>query len=536
MVATIHRTVHRTHVRPSGGVQLAAIKRALISVSDKKGIVEFAKGLSALGIELISTGGTYRLLKENGLNVKEVSEITGFPEMLDGRVKTLHPNVHAGILARRDDPKHMDTIKKMNIGTIDMVVIDLYPFKNTVLGNSTLEEIVENIDIGGPSMIRAAAKNYGSVAVITGPGQYEDVLQQLRSNGSLDDATLSKLMAEAFIVTANYDAMIAKRMHQQFCEGFPDSIPIPSEKVMDLRYGENPNQKAAFYADPFTPGTTVARSEQLHGKELSFNNILDLDKSLDIAMDFERPTAVVMKHTNPCGLASADNIYDAFVTSYAVDPLSAFGCIICLNRECNVRTAEEIAKYFVEAVIAPDFESAALEILTKKKNIRLLRSNSPIAPSERFRENKIKKIKGGLLIQTDEDVPIDTKKLTVVTKRAPTDDELKALGFAWKLAKHVTSNAVVYVKGERAVGIGAGQMSRVDSAMIARVKGGDGTKGSVMASDALFPFRDGVDEAAKAGVTAIIQPGGSIRDQEVIDAANEHNMAMVFTGCRVFRH
>jgi len=519
-----------------GEFQLAAIKRALISVSDKKGIVEFAKELSALKIELISTGGTYKLLKDNGVAVKEVSEITGFPEMLDGRVKTLHPNVHAGILARRDVKEHMDIIKKMKIGTIDMVIINLYPFKETVLRGAAFDDVVENIDIGGPSMIRAAAKNYNSVAVLTDPGQYDEVLKQLKENGSLDEKLLSKLMAEAFLTTANYDAMVAKVMHERFCEGFPSSVPIPSEKVFDLRYGENPNQKAAFYKDPFTPGTTVAKSEQLHGKELSFNNILDLDKALDIAMDFERPTAVVMKHTNPCGLASADTIYDAFVTSYAVDPLSAFGCVICLNRVCDIRTAEEIAKYFVEAVIAPDFEVGALDILTKKKNIRLLRTNSPIAPSQRFRENKIKKVQGGLLVQTDEDVPIDLKNLKVVTKRAPTDDELKALGFAWKLAKHVTSNAVVYVKGERAVGIGAGQMSRVDSAMIARVKGGEGTKGSVMASDAFFPFRDGVDEAAKAGVTAIIQPGGSIRDQEAIDAANEHNMAMVFTGCRVFRH
>ncbi|MCL2143664.1 MAG: bifunctional phosphoribosylaminoimidazolecarboxamide formyltransferase/IMP cyclohydrolase [Methanomassiliicoccaceae archaeon] len=505
-------------------------------MSDKEGIAEFAKALSEMNVELISTGGTYKMLKDSGLDVKEVSQITGFPEMLDGRVKTLHPNVHAGILAKRDDQDHMNKIKEMNIGKIDMVVVNLYPFKETVLSKASLDDIVENIDIGGPSMIRAAAKNYGHVAVITHPGQYNDVLEQLRENGSLDVTLLSRLMAEAFVMTANYDAMIASVMHRQFCHGFPDSLPMPSEKVMDLRYGENPNQKAAFYRDPFTSGTTVARSEQLHGKELSFNNILDLDKSLDIAMDFERPTAVVMKHTNPCGLASADNIYDAFVTSYAVDPLSAYGCVICLNRICDVRTAEEIAKYFVEAVIAPDFEGGALETLTKKKNIRLLRTNSPISPSERRRENKIKKIYGGLLVQTDEDIVIDTTTLKVVTKRAPSEDELKALGFAWKLAKHVTSNAVVYVKEERAVGIGAGQMSRVDSAMIARVKGGDGTKGSVMASDAFFPFRDGVDEAAKAGVTAIIQPGGSIRDQEVIDAADEHNMAMIFTGCRVFRH
>jgi phosphoribosylaminoimidazolecarboxamide formyltransferase/IMP cyclohydrolase len=515
---------------------LAEIRRALISVSDKNGIVEFAKELVSMDIEIISTGGTYALLKENGLNVREVSDVTRSPEMLDGRVKTLHPKIHAGILARRDKKEHTDVLKAMDIGTIDMVVVNLYPFKQTVLKGAPLEDIVENIDIGGPSMIRAAAKNYDSVAVITGPGQYDEVIEQLKANGSLDEKLLSKLMAEAFIATANYDAMIAKTMFREFCEGFPPSIPLPSEKVMDLRYGENPNQKAAFYADPFTPGTTVAKSEQLHGKELSFNNILDLDKSLDIGMDFERPTAVVMKHTNPCGLASADNIYEAFVTAYAVDPMSAFGCVICLNRECDARTAEEIAKYFVEAVIAPGFVDEALEILTKKKNIRLLRTNSPIGPAQRHREDKMKKVQGGYLVQTDEDVPIDPAVLKVVTKRAPTDEELEALGFAWKLAKHVTSNAVVYVKGERAVGIGAGQMSRVDSAMIARVKGGEGTKGSVMASDAFFPFRDGVDEAAKAGVTAIIQPGGSIRDQEVIDAADEHGMAMVFTGCRVFRH
>lgn len=521
----------------ASGIEMVMVKRVLISVSDKNGIVDFAKELQSMGIEIISTGGTYKLLNDNEIKVKEVSEVTGFPEMLDGRVKTLHPNVHAGILARRDMKEHMDKIKEMDIGTIDMVVINLYPFKETVLKDGArLEDIVENIDIGGPSMIRAAAKNYPSVAVLTNPNQYPIVLQELKEKGELTQETLSKLMAEAFITTANYDAMIARRMYDEFCEGFPQSFPIPSEKVMDLRYGENPNQKAAFYKDPFTPGTTVAKAEQLHGKELSFNNILDLDKALDIAMDFERPTAVVMKHANPCGLASDDNIYDAFVTAYAVDPLSAYGCVICLNRECDTKTAEEIAKYFVEAVIAPNFDKKALEILTQKKNIRLLRTNSPISPEHRFREYKLKKVQGGLLVQTDEDVAINPKDLKVVTKRSPTEEELKTLMFAWKLAKHVTSNAVVYVKGERAVGIGAGQMSRVDSAMIARVKGGEETKGSVMASDAFFPFRDGVDEAAKAGVTAIIQPGGSIRDQEVIDAADEHGMAMVFTGCRVFRH
>jgi len=513
------------------------IKRALISVSDKSGIIDISKELSSMGVELISTGGTYKILKENNVPVKEVSEITGFPEMLDGRVKTLHPKIHGGILARRDIPEHMAAIKEKGIAPVDMVIVNLYPFKSTVLKEGvSFEDIVENIDIGGPSMIRAAAKNYRSVAVITDPNQYPEVLEQLRSSGEIDLPLLEKLMAEAFINTANYDAMIASYMQKRFCKGFPSSFPMPSEKVEDLRYGENPNQSASFYKEPFAEGTTVAKSEQLHGKELSYNNILDLDKALDIAMDFERPTAVVMKHTNPCGLASDDTIFEAFKTAYNVDPLSAFGCVICLNRNCDIQTAEMISQYFVEAVICPDYDEEAKEILTKKKNIRLLRTNSLISSAERHREYKMKKVQGGLLIQTDEDIEIDPKALKVVTKRSPTEEEIKALLFAWKLAKHVTSNAVVYVKGERAIGVGAGQMSRVDSAKIAAMKANESTVGSVMASDAFFPFRDGVDEAAKAGVTAIIQPGGSIRDQEVIDSANEHNMAMVFTGCRVFRH
>lgn len=513
------------------------IKRAIISVSDKNGILDFAKELTSMGVELISTGGTFKLLKENNVPVKEVSEITGFPEMLDGRVKTLHPMIHGGILARRDIPGHMAAIEDKGITPIDMVVVNLYPFKETVLKDGiSFEDIVENIDIGGPSMIRAAAKNYESVAVITCPEQYGEVMEELRKDGEVSKGTLERLMAEAFVATANYDSMIASVMNEKFGKGFPRSFPIPSEKAEDLRYGENPNQSAAFYKAPFTKGTTVAKSEQLHGKELSYNNILDLDKALDIALDFERPTAVVMKHTNPCGLASADTIFEAFETAYNVDPLSAFGCVICLNRNCDMKTAEMISQYFVEAVICPDYDPEVIELLTKKKNIRLLRTNSPISPKERHREYKMKKVQGGLLVQTDEDVLIDPQNLEVVTNRKPTQEEIDALLFAWKLAKHVTSNAVVYVKGERAIGIGAGQMSRVDSAKIASMKANEPTEGSVMASDAFFPFRDGVDEAAKAGVTAIIQPGGSIRDQEVIDAANEHNMAMVFTGCRVFRH
>lgn len=489
-----------------------------------------------MGIKIISTGGTYQLLKKNGVKVEEVSEVTGFPEMLDGRVKTLHPNVHAGILARRDSPEHMAAIKKCGIEPIDMVVINLYPFKETVLRGSDFQDIVENIDIGGPSMIRAAAKNYESVAVITSSEQYAPVLEQLKSSGELSQETLSELMTQAFLVTAEYDAMIADRMQRRFGKGFPDSFPIPTEKVMDLRYGENPNQKAAFYRDPFTTGNTVSKMEQLHGKELSYNNILDMDKALDIVTDFDKPTAVVMKHTNPCGLASAATISEAFITAYAVDPLSAFGCVIALNRDCDLATAEKIAENFVEVVIAPEYSQEAYDLLSKKKNIRLMKVGRPIGPAYREREFKMKRVQGGMLVQTDEDVPVDRNNLKVISKRAPTEEEIDAMLFAWKLVKHVTSNSVVYVKGERAVGIGAGQMSRVDSAKIATMKANEPTEGCVMASDAFFPFRDGVDEAANAGVTAIIQPGGSIRDQEVIDAVNEHGMAMVFTGCRVFRH
>jgi len=520
-----------------GGIITIKIKRAIISVSDKTGIVDFAKELASLDVDIISTGGTYKLLKDNGLKVTEVSDVTGFPEMLDGRVKTLHPKIHAGILARRDIPEHMEAIREKGIDTVDMVVINLYPFKQTVLkDNVEFDDIVENIDIGGPSMIRAAAKNYRFVAVLTDPDQYPAVLGQIKANGGLDEVLLEKLMAEAFVTTANYDSMIAQQMSRRFIEGFPKSYPVPMEKIEDLRYGENPNQKAAFYSEPFTPGITIAKSEKIHGKELSYNNILDLDKSLDIAMDFERPTAVVMKHTNPCGLASADTIFDAFKTAYNVDPLSAFGCVICLNRNCDLKTAEMISQYFVEAVICPDYDAGSIELLEKKKNIRLLRTKMPIGPSGRHREYKLRKVQGGILVQTDEDVEISRENLKVVTKRAPSDEEIKALLFAWKLAKHVTSNAVVYVRDEHAVGIGAGQMSRVDSAKIATMKACESTEGCVMASDAFFPFKDGVEEAAKAGVTAIIQPGGSIRDQEVIDAANQYNMAMVFTGCRVFRH
>jgi phosphoribosylaminoimidazolecarboxamide formyltransferase / IMP cyclohydrolase len=416
--------------------------------------------------------------------------------------------------------------------------VNLYPFKQTVLKDENdLEEIIENIDIGGPSMIRAAAKNSDSVAVVTDPARYAELLQEMQGNGvELSPATLRSLMLAAFRSTAYYDSLIAAHLGEAFEDtSFPATYSMGLEKRQDLRYGENPHQTAAFYVDPFAKGVCVSRSEQLHGKELSYNNILDLESALELVREFERPTAIVIKHTNPCGVASANSISSAFVNAFNVDPLAAFGCVIGLNRNVDLVTATEISGHFVDCVIAPDFDQDALELLGKKKNIRLLRTNAPITP-DASPEWKMKRIKGGLLVQTNKSVSITPADLKVVTKRAPTEEEVQGLLFANKVCKHVWSNSIILVKGETVVGIGAGQMSRVDSSMIAAHKAGEKAKGSVMASDAFFPFRDGIDTAAKAGVTAIIQPGGSIRDQESIDAANEHGMAMVFTGVRLFRH
>ena len=517
---------------------MVKIERALISVSNKDGIVDFVRGLSANGVEIISTGGTASLLEKNGLRTIGISDVTGFPEMLDGRVKTLHPNIHAGLLARRDIPEHMSKLAEMKIQPIDMVVVNLYPFKETVLKPGvSLDEVIENIDIGGPSMIRAAAKNYRSVAVVTNPNGYGSVLEEMNSTGGIGEATLGSLMLEAFQHTAQYDALIAQHLGGVF-DGpqFPERLTLGFEKVQDLRYGENPSQAAAFYADPFAPGVNPGGMTQLHGKELSYNNILDMESALNLLREFEdRPTAVVIKHTNPCGIASADEIYDAFMIAYNVDSLAAFGCVIGLNRTCDVRTAEEISKHFVEIVFAPEFEPEALEILSRKKNIRLMLTGGPIVHDD-VPKFKYKFVKGGLLVQTVDNAVLDPSTLKVATERAPTPEEVRSMLFAWKVVKHVWSNTVILAKDEQVVGIGAGQMSRVDSSFIAAHKAGDKAKGSVIASDAFFPFRDGVDEAAKAGATAIIQPGGSIRDAEVIQAANELGMAMVFTGTRVFRH
>ncbi len=517
---------------------MVRIERALISVSNKDGLVDFATGLKDMGVEIFSTGGTATLLERSGIRTVGVSEVTGWPEMLDGRVKTLHPAIHAGILARRDSPEHMAQLEKARIKKIDMVVVNLYPFKETVLKGAPLEEIIENIDIGGPSLIRAAAKNYEGVAVVTNPARYPSLLKEMQaSNSVVGEETLRALALEAYRSTAVYDAMISSYLARVFpSEMFPETYTIGMDKAYDLRYGENPQQTGAFYVDPFATGVAVGKSEKLHGREISYNNILDLESALELLREFpQRPTAVVIKHTNPCGIASSDSLVDAFVTAYNVDALAAFGCVIGLNREVDLATAEQIAAHFVDCVIAPEYAPEALAALSKKKNIRLLRTGAPIAHDDRP-ELKMKKVKGGLLVQTADVKPLDPGTLKVVTKRAPTGDETNAMLFAWKVCKHVWSNAIILAKGERVVGIGAGQMSRVDSSMIAAYKAKENARGAVMASDAFFPFRDGIDEAAKAGVTAVIQPGGSIRDEEVIKAADEHGMAMVFTGVRIFRH
>lgn len=517
---------------------MVRIERALLSVSDKEGLVDFAKGLKGLGVEIVSTGGTAALLERNDVKTIGISEVTGWPEMMDGRVKTLHPAIHAGILARRDSKEHMAQLQKVNIKKIDMVVVNLYPFKETVLKGSSLDEIIENIDIGGPSLIRAAAKNFEGVAVVTNPSRYPGLLQEMTtSDANIGGETLRALALEAYRATAAYDAMISTYLAKVFPgEMFPSSFSLGMDKAYDLRYGENPQQTGAFYVDPFASGVAVGRSEKLHGREISYNNILDLESALELLREFpDRPTAVVIKHTNPCGIASSDSLVDAFVTAYNVDSLAAFGCVIGLNREVDLATAEQIGSHFVDCVIAPEYAPEALAMLSKKKNIRLLRTGAPISSDEKP-ELKMKKVKGGLLVQTADVKPLDLDTLKVVTARAPTEEETKSMLFAWKVCKHVWSNAIILAKGERVVGIGAGQMSRVDSSMIAAHKAKENARGAVMASDAFFPFRDGIDEAAKAGVTAVIQPGGSIRDEEVVKAADEHGMAMVFTGVRIFRH
>lgn len=511
----------------------------MVSVSDKTGLVDFVRGLTDLGIEIMSTGGTMAALEKARVPVIGVSEVTKFPEMLDGRVKTLHPAIHGGLLAMRDKPEHMEAIAKQGIEPIDMVVVNLYPFESTVAKPGVkLEDAIENIDIGGPSMIRSAAKNNAAVAVVTSPAQYAQVLKELQENDChISDETRHSLALEAFRSTAKYDSGIAQYLGKKFApsELFPKNLTLSFEKLGDLRYGENPHQKAAFYRDLFDPTPlSVASAEKMHGKEISYCNVIDLDAALAIVSDFEKPTAAVIKHTNPSGVACAATIADAFRTAYNADSLSAFGCVVGLNRPVDMETAQEIGSHFVEAVIAPSYDPDAEKHLEEKKNIRLLRTNTPI----RRDEGRIcmTKVKNGLLVQTDAYVDLDRSKLKVVTKKKPTEEEIDAMIFGVKICRHIKSNTILLVKGERTVGVGAGQMSRVDSAMIAGMKAGPEAKGSILISDAFFPFRDGVDAAAKVGVSAIVQPGGSLRDEEAIAAADEHGMSMVFSGLRLFKH
>jgi phosphoribosylaminoimidazolecarboxamide formyltransferase/IMP cyclohydrolase len=521
------------------------VRRALLSVSDKTGLIDLARGLAELRVELISTGGTRKALAEAGLPVRDVSEVTGFPEILDGRVKTLHPRVHAGILAVRDNAQHQATLTEQDITPIDLVVCNLYPFEATVARpGSTHEDIIENIDIGGPSMIRAAAKNYYDVAVVTDPAQYAAVLEELRTqNGALGLATRERLAAAAFARTAAYDAAIAAYFAgRSGREPLPAALDLHLERRMPLRYGENPHQRAAFYVEPGAPRGNVASAEALHGKELSFNNILDLDSALNLVREFAEPAAVVIKHNNPCGAAVGATLEEAFRRAYEGDPLSAYGGVLAFNREVDEATARQVTEpnRFVECVIAPGYAGPAFELLTTRakwgKNVRLLRTGSLPPDGDRARALDFRRVDGGLLVQTRDVGGDDFAPARVVTKRQPTDAEWADLRFGWVVCKHVKSNAIVLAKGRMLVGTGAGQMSRVDSVHLAVRKAGERSRGAVLASDAFFPFRDNVDEAARAGVTAVVQPGGSLRDADSIQACDEHGLAMVFTGVRHFRH
>ena len=511
------------------------VKRALISVSDKSGLVDFAKALVAMGVEIVSTGGTMKTLQEAGIPVIYISEVTGFPEMMDGRVKTLNPYIHGGILAVRDNPEHAAAMEEHGIRPIDLVVVNLYPFRETIAKSGvTQEEAVENIDIGGPAMVRSAAKNFRYVTIVVNPDRYDDVVAELAEYGEVTAETRLALVREAFTHTAEYDAAISRYFSLQTGEGeYPSTLIQPWEKLQDLRYGENPHQTAAFYRDNSAQGG-VAHSRQLAGKELSFNNIVDLESAWSIVAEFDRPAAAIIKHTNPCGTATAGDIATAYKLAYEADPVSAYGGIVALNRPVDAAAAGQMASIFLEAVIAPSFDQAALDIFGAKKNVRLIEAALPETNAKQRYD--IKTVSGGMLIQTTDTMDTPPAEWKTVTKRAPTAAELRELELAWKVVKHVKSNAIVVAREGRTIGVGAGQMNRVGSAEIALKQAGEAAKGAVLSSDAFFPFRDTVDAAAKAGITAIIQPGGSVRDEESIVAADEHGIAMVFTGMRHFKH
>ena len=514
------------------------IKRALISVSDKTGVVELAQALAGRGVEIISTGGTYKTLADAGIKVIGISEITGFPECLDGRVKTLHPKVHAGILAIRDNADHMKQLEELGIDTIDMVVINLYPFKQTILKEGVrLEEAIENIDIGGPTMLRSAAKNYQDVVVVVDPADYPKVIEEIEATGDVSRQTKFRLAYKVFEHTSHYDTLIAGYLRSKLGDvSFPETLTLTFEKVQDMRYGENPHQKAVFYKEVGSGKGCLTGAKQLHGKELSFNNINDANGALELLKEFDEPTAVITKHTNPCGVASGADIFEAYARAFEADPVSAFGGIVALNREVDARTAEEIKKVFYEIIIAPSFSPEAIEILGTKKNLRLLQIEDIMAkqPAGAY---DMKKVSGGLLVQDCDDILIDPDNLKCVTDARPTERQIEDLLFAMKVVKHTKSNAIVLAKNKQTIGVGPGQTNRVTALRIAiDYYGKDKTPGSVMASDAFFPFSDCVEAAHEAGITAIIQPGGSIRDQESIDACNKYGIAMVFTGIRHFRH
>ncbi len=505
------------------------IKRALISVSNKDGIVEFAKGLFDKGVEILSTGGTAKLLRDNGIDVVDVSEYTGHPEMMDGRVKTLHPKIHGALLALRDNPDHMKSAKEHDIGMIDLVAVNLYPFEETVKKeNVKLEEAVEQIDIGGPSMLRSAAKNFRYVTVVTDPTDYESVLKEIEADGDTSEDTRRRLAEKVFERTAEYDSMIAN-----FLTG-GKTKHIVVQKIGDLRYGENPHQKAGFYKEHnHVTQACIPNAEVIQGKELSYNNIMDADGALSLVREFDKPCVAFIKHSNPCGIAVGDDINDAFINAYEGDPKSAFGGVIAFNRTCTADLAETITGKFFEIVLAPDFEDGALEAFKKKPNLRVLKLGE-IKPEEAG--ETYRKVSGGLLVQDLDVKRISKDDLKVVTKRAPTDQEMEDLLFGWHVVKHVKSNAIVFAKNGMTVGIGAGQMSRVDAVELAITKSLNREDDSVMASDAFFPFPDSVERAAERKITAIIQPGGSIKDEDVIAAADKAGLAMVFTGARAFLH
>ncbi len=514
------------------------ISRALISVSDKTGILELASRLATLQVELLSTGGTAKLLREKGLKVRDVSDLTGFPEMLDGRVKTLHPKVHGGLLAIRSNPQHQAAVTQHGIEYIDMVVVNLYPFEKTAMKPGvTLEDLIENIDIGGPSMLRSAAKNFEDVTVLVDAADYPAVMEELeKNNGSVSRETRARLSRKAFATTAAYDSAISTTLQKVAGGDFPESLHLNYRKVMDLRYGENPHQKAALYRNPAARGRGLAAAPQLQGKELSYNNLVDLEAAWRLVQEFTEPTTVIIKHTNPCGVATAATLAESYRRALDVDPVSAFGSVIAFNRAVDGETAEELSKLFVEAVVAPGYEAAALERLAGKKNLRLLDMSA--TAGDEFGP-QLKAVGGGLLVQTSDSLPAQPDHWKCVTERQPTKEEREALIFAWRIVKHVKSNAIVYARAGILVGVGAGQMSRVDSVKLGASKArglNHALEGTVLASDAFFPFTDGVEEAAKVGVTAIVQPGGSVRDDEAIATANRHGMAMVMTGVRHFSH